>query len=185
MNNGLCNIIFCDPLRIQKGPDIERTDIRQLPECKCFDDLYKASNGVYLTQTIRLNSFIADKFNGFGIEEFFRMYTQICFNEQFCVPISPNAIFHYWEYSDSNKLKNELQDYGSMLIDTPFGTFPNLHDTSLFNFTLIHAKFDLLEDFKKYWPGCFLSIYNFDFYIKATAQGDLTIIYQESKGLYT
>ncbi len=139
-----------------------------------------------------LNSFLVSKF-GHNLTDLMRLYCKTHF-ERTGLNTTDNDIdlivgIHYIpanvvcfleEATDAEELAIRLYNYQATVIENSLGrTQLNLHDDTVRKFTLIRANFDLETEKKRFNYGYHFSTERFRFFIKSSAQFDLSIVYEE------
>lgn len=128
------------------------------------------------------DQFLKEKFDGIGIGEFMKIYTKKHVGEAFCLPIVPPDITcRFMTATNPEVLAKFMETYKQSIGTNPFtgNTFMNLHNDTVYEFTLIRADFDLLANQKLFWRGYHHQTDNFAFFINSSIQFDLTVIYQK------
>ncbi len=135
---------------------------------------------IFLTPAETLDDFLKEKFSGIGIAEFMQIYTRMHVGEAFCLPVvTPTVTCLFGSFDVSDLLSQMLVDYQSILKQNAFGsTFLNLHTDATYKFTLLHVT-NLTESKNKFYSGYHHETEHFHFFLKSSAQFDLTILYEE------
>ncbi len=166
--------------------EVDDSFYRSLPHFNSVEELKKKKLSkkvdIFQTPAKTLDDFLKDVFDGIGIAELMRIYNKQHLGKEFCLPVvTPQVTCYFKEYDDENKLLNMLKDYQRSIVQGPFRTYLNLHNDTVYKFTLIHADFDLKANADKFFFGYHHESENFHFFIKASIQFDLTVVYAEFK----
>ena len=131
--------------------------------------------------TLVFDEFLKEKFNGIGISEFMKIYTKKHVGEEFCLPVPSEITCIFNSSDDPEALAKFLANYKQTIGTNHFtgNTFLNLHNNNVYEFTLIRAEFSLDEHKNLFWAGYHHSHDNFKFFIKSSAQFDLTVVYND------
>lgn len=135
---------------------------------------------IFLTPRQTLDKFLKEKFHGIGVPQFMQIYTQRHIGQAFCLPVvTPVVTCLFCDCDCPDFLSHVLTDYQAMLKPNALGCiFPNLHTDSTYKFTLIHANFSLTEG-KNFSSGYYHKTENWLFFLKSSAQFDLTVGYKD------
>lgn len=135
---------------------------------------------IFLTPAETLDDFLKEKFSDIGIAEFMQIYTKMHVGEAFCLPVvTPTVTCLFGSFDVSDLLSQMLVDYQSTLKKNGSGsTFLNLHTDATYKFTLLHVT-NLTESKNKFYSGYHHETEHFHFFLKSSAQFDLTILYEE------
>lgn len=94
-------------------------------------------------------------------------------------PLPTNIVCFLMEVDDARELASMLFHYQPTIIENHFGmTQLNLHDDNVRKFTLIRAKFNLETEKKHFNFGYHFSTEMFRFFVKSSAQFDLSVVYE-------
>lgn len=141
---------------------------------------------VYRAPSEVVSSFLMEKF-GYDISGFMEMYTKLHFKrlaigngEGFAFPVPPITCCYFAEYSDPTELAKRLSNYQASIIRDEHGdTMLNLHNDTVYKFTVIRAKFNLAEAKDQFYFGYHFTTEKFRLFIKSSIQFDLTVVYEE------
>lgn len=141
---------------------------------------------VYRAPSEVVSSFLMKKF-GYDISGFMEMYTKLHFKrlaigngEGFAFPVPPMTCCYFAEYSDPMELAKKLSNHQSTIIKDEYGgTMLNLHNDTVYKFTVIRAKFNLAKVKEQFYFGYHFTTEKFRLFIKSSIQFDLTVVYEE------
>lgn len=172
-------------------------DYAALPELNSLHDISEAESlpcgaRAYVAPAEVLNSFLVSKFDC-NITDFMKMYGKAHLKNIGVAPtdddvnlivavhlIPPSVICFFEEVNNPFELSFKLADYQATITEDAFGRSQlNLHDDSVRKFTLIRAKFSLEDEKKRFYFGYHFTTEKFRYFIKSSAQFDLTVVYEE------
>lgn len=147
------------------------------------ENLLSETLTIFRTPFDSLNNFLTEKFDGIGIPEFMQIYTKLHVGQSFCLPVATPEITCYFKTErDHDYLAQFLPQYQESIVPNPFsfqGSRLNLHNDTIYKFTLIHANFSLAEFADYFRCGYHYETNEFHFFIKSSIQFDLTVVYEE------
>ena len=127
-----------------------------------------------------LDEMLRMKFVGLGIKEFMEIYTKLHIGQAFAFPVPPTVTCTFKEMDSAKDVQDFLSGHQRTIGEDRFGTFLNLHTDDVYEFTIIHANFNLAEDHNSIYHGYYYGENErFAFFIKSSAQFDLTVVYSE------
>lgn len=168
----------------------EERKYESLQELTTVEDLLEKESGskheTYRAKTELFNTFLQKRF-GLSIPDFMQMYTKEHFRvlsgieqEGVVLPVGPTTICYFAESSNPEMLAKRLANYQASVIPTPFGgTQLNLHNDTIYKFTIVRANFDLDSAKEHLFFGYHFTTDKFRFFIKSSVQADLTVVYEE------
>lgn len=135
---------------------------------------------IFLTPAETLDDFLKEKFSDIGIAEFMQIYTKMHVGEAFCLPVvTPTVACLFGSFDKPDLLINLLTNYQASVQKNIFGsTFLNLHTDATYKFTLLHVT-GLKKNKNQFYSGYHHETEHFHFFLKSSAQFDLTVIYEE------
>lgn len=164
--------------------EVDDSYYRSLPNFSSVEELknkkLSKEMDIFQTPAETLDAFLKETFGGIGIPELMRIYTKKHIGTEFCLPVvTPQVICYFKKEDNANSLFNMLANYQCSIIPSPFGNHLNLHNDTIYKFTLIRADFDLKENASNFFFGYHHESKNFHFFIKSSIQFDLTVVYEK------
>lgn len=140
----------------------------------------------YQAQTLIFNEFLKKRF-GIDLPGFMQLYTKEHFKalgfkeeEGIALPVGPTTICYFAESSTPDILSQRLVNYQASVVPTLFGgTRLNLHNDTIYKFTIVRANFNLETAKSQFFFGYHFTTDKFRFFIKSSAQLDITVVYEE------
>lgn len=184
MSENSQSFVILNMVRSNPNEAAEKIARESLPLCNNVDELLQLAN-THENQSVRtpreiLNGMLHLKFHGIEVAEFMKIYTKLHIGESFVLPIPPIVTCVFKEMDSPEDVQNFLEGHQRTIGQDSFGTFLNLHTDDVYEFTVIHANFNLEKEHNSIYHGYY---YNeneyFAFFIKSSAQFDLTIVYSE------
>ena len=128
-----------------------------------------------------MNEMLKMKFSGIDIQKFMEIYTKLHIGEAFALPVPPIITCTFKNMTSAEEVQNFLSGHQRLIGEDGFGrSFLNLHTDNVYEFTIIRAHFNLAEDHKSIYHGYYYDENEkFAFFIKSSAQFDLTVVYSE------
>ena len=161
-------------------------DHRNLPKCKNVSELNKidlsSSNMSISAPKNVFDSFLKEKFDIEGIFGFMEIYTKLHIGEAFFLPVPENISVIFKVSNDPIDLSHFLTHYQSSIITTHNSSYLNLHNDTIYRFTLIRADFDWDKNANLFYLGYHYETEQFHFFIRSSIQFDLTVLYQKKAG---
>lgn len=147
---------------------------------------FSSDEDICNVNTLALNEFLLNRF-GYGLHDFMKLYSKLHFLtllkqefEGFALPVSEKSICYFGVFDNPVELAKKLKDYQATISTDFLGQAPlNLHDNSIYKFTLIRANFDINANKDLFYFCYFYEIDKFRLLIKSSAQFDLTLVYEE------
>ncbi len=161
-------------------------DHRNLSKCETVDKLQTIDNSslnvsVSAPKNV-FDSFLKEKFDIDGISGFMEIYTKLHIGESFSLPVPENITAIFKVSNDPFELAHFLAHYQSTIITTRYSSYLNLHNDSIYRFTLIRADFDWEKHANQFCTGYHYETKQFHFFIRSSIQFDLTVLYQKKAG---
>lgn len=168
----------------------ENREYESLPELATVEELIQkeatSKHEAYKTPTTLFSNFLQERF-GKDLPSFMMLYSQMHFNaigfeaeEGFALPVGPTTICYLGESANPTELAAYLADYQASVVRSPFGgTRLNLHNDTVYKFTIIRASFSLEDEKGLFNFGYHFTTDKFRFFIKSSVQFDLTVVYEE------
>lgn len=140
----------------------------------------------YRVSTQIFSEFLQKRF-GLNLPDFMQMYTKEHFktlgfkgSEGIVLPVGSTTICYFAESSNPEMLAKRLANYQASVVPNLFGgTRLNLHNDTIYKFTIIRAKFSLDATKNHFFFGYHFKTDKFNFFIKSSVQADLTVVYEE------
>lgn len=168
----------------------EERKYASLTELATVEDLIEkescSKHETYRAQTLIFNEFLKERF-GMDLPRFMQLYTKEHFKalgfkeeEGIALPVGPTTICHFAESSNPDMLAQRLVNYQASVVPNFFGgTRLNLHNDTIYKFTIVRANFSLDAAKSKFFFGYHFKTDKFRLFIKSSVQADLTIVYEE------
>ena len=186
MNENIQSFVILNSVRSNPNEAAENTFRENLPICENHDALlHEYANATENHKVVRataetLDKMLRAKFNNLGIREFMEIYTKLHIGQPFAIPVPPIVTCTFKEMCTAEDVQNFLSGHQRTIGHDHFGTFLNLHTDNVYEFTLIRAAFNLEKDHNSIYHGYYYGEdEHFAFFIKSSAQFDLTIVYSE------
>lgn len=184
MNGNSQSFLILNRVRSNPNEATEKAVRESLPTCDNPDELLKFANAQenqsFRTPAEVLDSMLRMKFSGLGIREFMETYTKLHVGQAFAFPVPPTVTCTFKEMNSAKDVQNFLSGHQRLIDEDGFGTFLNLHTDDVYEFTIIHACFNLEENHQSIYSGYYYGENeHFAFFIKSSAQFDLTVVYSE------
>ncbi len=127
-----------------------------------------------------LDEMLRTKFSNLGIREFMEIYTKLHIGEAFAIPVPSIVTCTFKGMNSAEEVQNFLSSHQQTIGHDRFGSFLNLHNDNVYEFTLIRANFDLKKDHHSIYHGYYYDQNEqFAFFIKSSAQFDITVVYSK------
>lgn len=190
MNGELCFEGFGFCLRSFDPFENEAREYESLPEIATLQELAQkeasSKSEAYRVPTAMLSDFLKQRFDH-NLPEFMKLYSKAHFSglgyefeEGIVLPVASTTACYLGESSNPECLAKYLADYQASVVRKPFGrTALNLHNDTIYKFTIIRANFSLEAEEKQFFFGYHFTTDKFRFFIKSSVQFDLTIVYEE------
>ena len=169
----------------------EERQYESLTELATVEDLIEKEShskySIYRSPTLVFSDFLQKRF-GLDLTAFMKMYTKehltawgINVPEGIVLlPVGPTTIFFFAESSDPKMLAKKLANYQASVVPTTLGgTRLNLHNNTIYKFTLIRANFSLADAKDDFFFGYYFKKDKFRFLIKSSVKADLTVVYED------
>lgn len=184
MNGNSQSFVILNSVRSNPNEAAENAFRESLPVCddsaKLLEYANAQKNDAFRAPAEVLDNMLRMKFHGIGIREFMEIYTKLHIGEAFALPVPPLVTCVFKEMSSAKEVANFLSGHQRTIGEDRFGTFLNLHNDTVYEFTVIHANFNLEEEHKSIYHGYYYGDNeHFAFFIKSSAQFDLTVVYSE------
>lgn len=186
MNEHSQSFIILNSVRSNPNEAAEKAFRESLPICEDHNILlHEYANATENHKVVRataetLDEMLHAKFEYLGIRQFMEIYTKLHIGQAFALPVPPIVTCTFKEMNTAEDVQNFLAGHQRTIGQDHFGTFLNLHTDDVYEFTLIRATFNLEEDHKSIYNGYYYGDHeHFAFFIKSSAQFDLTIVYSE------
>ena len=175
----ILNRVRSNPNEAAENAIREKLPVYDIPD-KLLELASSAQNLSVRAPAEILDEMLRMKFAGLVIQEFMKTYTKLHIGEAFALPVPPTVTCTFKEMSSAKEVQNFLSSHQRTIGHDAFGTFLNLHTDNVYEFTLIHANFNLAEEHKSIYHGYYYGENErFAFFIKSSAQFDLTVVYSE------
>lgn len=181
---GLC-------LRCSDPFEDETREYESLSEIVTIEDLIQkeksSKSEAYKVSTALLNDFLKRRFEH-DLPDFMKLYSKAHFSglgfefegEGIVLPVASTTACYLGETNNPEHLAAYLADYQASVVRGPFGeTRLNLHNDTIYKFTIIRANFSLEAEKNKFYFGYHFTTDKFRFFIKSSVQFDLTVVYEE------
>lgn len=186
MNESSQRFVILNRVRSNPNEAAEKAFRENLPICNDPDNLLleyanaQATNKAVRAPAEVLDKMLRVKFGNLGIREFMEIYTKLHIGQAFALPVPPIITCTFKEMSSAENVQNFLSGHQRTIGEDRFGTFLNLHTDDVYEFTLIRANFNLENDHESIYQGYYYGDNeHFAFFIKSSAQFDLTVVYSE------
>lgn len=184
MNEHSQRFVILNRVRSNPNEAAEKIARESLPVCTDPAELLEFANArtdqSFRTPSEVLNEMLRTKFLGLGVTEFMEIYTKLHVGQAFAFPTPPTVTCTFKEMDTAKSVQNFLSGHQRTIGEDRFGTFLNLHTDDVYEFTIIHANFNLEEEHKSIYHGYYYGENeHFAFFIKSSAQFDLTVVYSE------
>lgn len=184
MNGNSQSFVILNSVRSNPNEAAEKAFRESLPICDNPAELLQFANAQE-NQSVRTPAEVLDemlrmKFIGLGIREFMETYTKLHIGQAFAFPVPPTVTCTFKEMNSAEDVQTFLYGHQKTIGEDRLGTFLNLHTDDVYEFTIIHANFNLEEDHNSIYNGYYYGDNeHFALFIKSSAQFDLTVVYSE------
>lgn len=190
MNGEICFEGFGLCLRCFDSFENEARKYESFPEIATIEELTQkelnSKGDAYKVPTTLFSNFLKQRFDH-DLPEFMKLYSKAHFSglgfefeEGIVLPIASTTACYFGKTSNPDRLAEYLANYQASVVRSPFGgTRLNLHNDTIYEFTLIRADFNLEAEKSKFFFGYHFTTDKFRFFIKSSVQFDLTVIYEE------
>lgn len=162
--------------------------VAKLPMCESekdiFDRMPKHAKETQFFNARRddVNAYMKSRFR-LDMGDFMHVATSNMIMGGFAIDFQLPCITCVWRREDCiTNLQLQMAEHQRLLVDCPFslqGTFPNLHDISVYILTLIECDFALSSEYANMLRGTYYVGQEYRFVIKLSPQLDLTIMYSK------